>query len=42
MSIAQTYVDRLRFGAKESASPAASPITVAVSASPQARAVSSD
>ncbi len=32
MSIAQTYVDRLRFGGKETAAPAAAPLAAAVSA----------
>ena len=42
MSLAQTYVDRLRFGAKEIAAPAAAPLSAAVSAAPEARAASSD
>jgi cellulose synthase/poly-beta-1,6-N-acetylglucosamine synthase-like glycosyltransferase len=45
MSLAQTYVDRLRFGAKEIAAPAAAPLAAAVStvsAAPEARAASSD
>jgi cellulose synthase/poly-beta-1,6-N-acetylglucosamine synthase-like glycosyltransferase len=40
MSIAQTYVDRLRFGAKET--PAAAPLAAAISAAQDAPAVSSD
>jgi hypothetical protein len=40
MSIAQTYVDRLRFGAKDA--PAAAPLSAAISAGPDSRAVSSD
>jgi cellulose synthase/poly-beta-1,6-N-acetylglucosamine synthase-like glycosyltransferase len=43
MSIAQTYVDRLRFGGKETAPAAAAvPLAVAASAAPEVRAVSSD
>ena len=39
MSLAQTYVDRLRFGAKEIAAPAAAPLSAAA---PEAQTASSD
>jgi len=40
MSLAQTYVDRLRFGAKDA--PTAAPLSAAISASPEAPSASSD
>ena len=41
MSLAQTYVDRLRFGSKESVLPAAAPLSSAVTASVAAAATDS-